>query len=223
MATIRTAPPAELRRIMGTMTRIREDLDIPAMVVNSESETSHYAAVRQPDAERFRFWEVAGSSHMPLETVKSFEDLAVRDFGSRQLPVPETYSHVSWLSAHDAALQHVDRWVKHGTPPPVQSRIELQSGSTVIARDEDGLAIGGVRMPEMDVPVARNDGTNNGLYGHNEPFSAEKLLALYPTHQAYVDKVTTAAQEAAREGVILPALAEDYIGQARVANVPPMP
>lgn len=55
-----TAP--DFTRPPTTPTRIRNDLEVPVIVVNSESET---LSVRQPDTDRFRFWEVAGAPHAP--------------------------------------------------------------------------------------------------------------------------------------------------------------
>jgi Alpha/beta hydrolase domain len=64
--------PASLAPITGGGSHlIRDDLDIPVMVVNSESETMSYAPVRQPDTDRFRFWEVAGASHAAAPDLRS--------------------------------------------------------------------------------------------------------------------------------------------------------
>jgi len=53
--------------------RIRDDLGVPVMVVNSESETLRLHAMRQPDTDHFRLWEIAGSAHIswsPAEVVE---------------------------------------------------------------------------------------------------------------------------------------------------------
>ena len=41
-------------------TRIRDDIDEPVMMVNSEFEAPSIYPMRRADSERFRFWEVAG-------------------------------------------------------------------------------------------------------------------------------------------------------------------
>src|SRR5262249_54941085 len=55
--------PEELAKLMRLGTKIRDDLKVPVMLVNSESETMGCFPCRQPDTGKFRFWEVAGSSH----------------------------------------------------------------------------------------------------------------------------------------------------------------
>jgi hypothetical protein len=211
----------EGHKARGTPTRIRDDLDIPVMFVNSEGETLFHAAVRQPDTDRFRFWEVAGASHFPLSMVKPLGDYALRDFGAPMPmpPMPFRQSEVPTEGVIDAALQQLDRWIRTGVAPPSLPLIEM-AGSRIV-RDAHGIARGGLRLPEVEAPLAANDGSANGLMGSNTPFDAETLRALYPTHQTYVDKVAAAARAAADLGVILPAVAEDYMREAEAANVPP--
>jgi hypothetical protein len=45
---------------------LRDDLDIPVMIVNTECEALSCYGVRQPDTDRYRYWEVAGASHVSL-------------------------------------------------------------------------------------------------------------------------------------------------------------
>ena len=44
--------------------RIRDDLGVPALVFNSETEAPSLFPVRQPDTDTFRLWEVAGTCHL---------------------------------------------------------------------------------------------------------------------------------------------------------------
>ncbi len=211
------------REAMGGPVRIREDLDIPVMIVASEQEALPYAPVRQPDTDRFRHWEIAGASHFPEPMLASVNDIAKRDFGEAlNLASAGLPSRVGWVDVLDAATQHVDRWIKTGAPPPTQPPIELAGTPPQILRDENGIAKGGVRKPDVEVPIASNSGVaNNGLLGHCEPFGAKKLRALYPTHKVYVDKVTAAARAAGAAGIILPRTVEQYIAEATAADIPP--
>jgi Alpha/beta hydrolase domain len=71
-----------------------------------------------------------------------------------------------------------------------------------LVRDADGIALGGIRLPKVTVPVALNNGANAPasltnplsafciLYGTHAPFYEQKLASLYPTHGSYVSKVT---------------------------------
>ena len=51
-------------RIPSAQARIRADLDVPVLVVNSETEVERLAPVRQPEPERFVLWEIAGVPHV---------------------------------------------------------------------------------------------------------------------------------------------------------------
>ena len=52
-----------------------------------------------------------------------------------------------------AALQHFEEWVETGKPPPKAPRLEVDARTSEISRDADGIALGGVRTPPVDVPV----------------------------------------------------------------------
>jgi hypothetical protein len=106
---------------------------------------------------------------------------------------------------------------------PRQRPILIDNGK--IVRDQFGNAKGGVRLPDVEVPVATYDGGGYGpgttaLYGSTKPFSADQLKHLYPTHEDYVAKVTAAAHAVNKAGVISAARAESYVEEARTAGVP---
>lgn len=48
-------PPGELAKLMRPFTKIRDDLNVPVLLVNSESETLGCFPCRQPDTDKFRF------------------------------------------------------------------------------------------------------------------------------------------------------------------------
>ena len=54
-----------------------------------------------------------------------------------------------------AALRHLVGWVEGGEPPPEAPPLEVTEGDAPeMRRDPDGIALGGVRTPPVDVPVA---------------------------------------------------------------------
>ena len=114
-------------------------------------------------------------------------------------------------------------WINGGAAPPIQPRIafEATGAPPKIRRDRFGNAIGGVRLPEMDVPIAQTLGSSKDSewLGQTFPFTAAQLKALYPTHQDYVAKVAAAAERALAAGVILPYRVDQYIAQARAAAI----
>jgi hypothetical protein len=89
-----------------------------------------------------------------------------------------------------------------------------------IERDAHGFAKGGVRLPDVEVPISSNSGYNAGagleaLVGSAQPFGHEKIKMLYPTHETYVAKVTAAATAAREVGVILSHAESDYIQKSK--------
>ena len=218
-------PPEEVAKLMRFATKIRNDLNVPVMLVNSESETMGCFPCRQPDAAKFRFWEVAGSSHGPQGMSELMEQKTRRD-GVFMNPFEGAHpSIVMWSPAADAAMVHVKRWIEGGAPPPSQPLIAVSGNPPAIERDEHGIARGGVRLPDVDVPISSNSGYNTGagleaLTGSTEPFPREKIKQLYRTHDDYVAKVTAAAQSAREAGVLMPNAERDYVERAKAAPIP---
>lgn len=222
--------PERIAQVMNSLrsqARVRDDLSIPVMLVNSESETIAYYGNRQPDTDKFRYWEVAGSSHGPAPMVRALNHMLERD-GITPSVIAQAgektgiaSSEIDWSPVADAAFVRVHEWINGGAPPPNQSPIEIIPGTIpTIARDPLGNAIGGVRPPEIEVPIACNVGNVPGvpalagLGGGTTPFSMEELKRLYPTKADYVGKVTAAAISAEKSGVILPKEARKYISEA---------
>jgi hypothetical protein len=126
----------------------------------------------------------------------------------------------------NAAIDHLVRWVKDGTPPPTAPPIEITAVGppAVMARDAAGNALGGIRLAEHAVPTAVNTGVNSGagfcrLYGSHEPFDARTLAKLYPTHAAYVAKVKEVTEKNLKAGYILKFDADTTIAEAEASAV----
>ena len=103
---------------------LRDDLDARVMIVNSELEAIAGYGVRQPDTDRFRYWEVAGTSHVSLPDMLAIAPRAERDLG-RAMPVTSGINQVSLAPVVDAAIHHMQLWLEGGPPPPIQPRIEF--------------------------------------------------------------------------------------------------
>jgi hypothetical protein len=218
-------PPEEVAKLMRPATKIRDDLKVPVMLVNSESETMGCFPCRQPDTGKFRFWEVAGSSHGPQGMTELMEQKTKRDGVFVNPFEGASPSIVMWSPAADAAIVHVKRWIEGGAPPPRQPLIVVAGNSPAIERDEHGIAKGGVRLPDVEVPISSNSGYNAGagleaLVGSTQPFPREKIRRLYPSHDYYLAKVTAAAKAAREAGVILPIAERDYIQRAKASSIP---
>jgi hypothetical protein len=202
---------------------LREGTDARVFVVNSESETLYFLPVRRPDDAHYHYWEIAGRAH----TGDIFANLGSTDSPDVQFQVfPEgSPNFLPWQPVAAAAAVHLERWIVEGTTPPPVAPISVVGDPPTIRRDEHGNALGGVRLPDVEVPTATVTGFGDGgglmeLLGSRLPFSREKLHALYETHDVYVAKVKRAATEAVDAGVILQGAAEGMIALAEEAAVP---
>ena len=198
---------------------IRTDTTVPVFKVLTEFDVTgaNEANVRQPDTNVFRTWEVAGTSHVDQHLRASREPLELRDLGvsSEALLAPQCAVHtigtrVPTTHVLASAFDHLVDWVESGTPPPVAPRIEIATfGSpSLAARDSFGLALGGIRLSEIDVPIAYNVGTNSGpgacvRWGYSVPFDDDLLKNLYRTHGQYVSRVVKVNERNAENGYIL--------------------
>ena len=188
---------------------IRDDLDVPVMVINSELEAVACHGVRQPDTDRFRYWESAGTSHTASQTQDIRAQKYQREFNAPS-PALGDMNRIALTHYYDAAFHHLNRWVRDGVAPPRQPLIEFAGEPVDVVRDKHGIAKGGVRLPQAEVPVACNSAIplspTRGLLlrGSNKPFDTKELDALYRDEADYVAKFEQAAQRAVQAGVMLP-------------------
>jgi hypothetical protein len=199
--------PVPMRMPRG-VNLIRE-LDVPAMIVNSELEAIACHRVRQPDTARFVTWESAGTTHVAVQTQVLRNKKYEREFGVAPA-LPQSMNRIALTPYYDAALHHLKRWADGGAPAPSQPLIEFAGERPEVVRDEHGIAKGGIRLPQAEVPVATNssipvtDDFSGSLRGGNQPFGAAKLDALYGGEAKYLALFEQAAQRAVKAGVMLP-------------------
>lgn len=213
--------------------RIRTDLVVPVWKVLSEFDVQgSEARVRRPDDQLFATWEVTGTSHNDHQSYGSRVFLERRDIGSavEDALVSCTFqpvgSTVPFHYAMAAGLNHLIRWVKDGTPIPSAPPIEIQSFGppTVLSRDSDGIALGGLRLSQVEVPIAVSVGTNSGpgtcsRWGYTIPFSATVLNSLYRNHGQYVSPVSQVTSENEQKGYILQKDAQQTIVDAAQSSI----
>jgi hypothetical protein len=202
-------------------------------VINLQTETDppgfpsgQDAAVWRKDADeptdRFRLWEVAGSSHNDRHGAEQALGVLTRDFGLSFAPacdwkgamgVNDFPMRFAWHSA----LDKLATWHEVGTAPASVKRIIRAEGD--VSRDSRGNARGGLRLSRIDVPVATYGPFSTGglfcnLTGWQKPFSRATIQRLYPTTADYVSKVRTAAQADVVAGILL---AEDAATLVKLA------
>jgi hypothetical protein len=213
--------------------RYRTDLRVPLLTLITETDLlgarlPGYHASRQPDNQRLRVWEVAGTSHADNylfggsfidsgpdkapELAKIFVPTTNSAMGKLAKPLNPGMPHHYVVEAAIAAL---NGWVSSGRPPASTPRLELASGGKVgqeasLALDANGIARGGVRTPWVDVPTIRLSGKGDPasfigmLGGSGEPMTKAELAKLYPGGKAeYLRRFTTALDAAIRAGHIV--------------------
>jgi hypothetical protein len=111
----------------------------------------------------------------------------------------------------ESAIRHVRRWVAEGRPAPSFPRIEVDPGRPPhIRRDAHGNAVGGIRLPELEAPVAEYRGTAVGtglppLFGAARPFTDDELRMLYPSRRLLEARWQSAVVDLVASEAIRPA------------------
>jgi len=187
----------------------------------------------------YRLWEIAGSAHSDfwigyaqvagqgprwatgLKRSKADADAldaVAGNYGEQLHPMLATCivagAAFPMRYAVNAALDHLLAWVDPSDPvaPPTGPRFEFAAGT--LARDQHGNALGGIRLPPIDVPAARYVSTSCGLGGITVPFTEAELLALYPTHDAYYQPMVARTADAVEAGYLLPEDSADLLARA---------
>lgn len=123
-------------------------------------------------------------------------------------PGPYTGSLFPRRFTLNAALVALDHWLETGVPAPAAPRAERvgpppDTAAKKLLRDADGNAIGGLRTPLIQVPVASYNGEACIQAGTTTILSGERLAALYPTHRSYVEQLLAAVDEAVENRFLL--------------------
>jgi hypothetical protein len=208
-------------------TGLRTDLNVKKFQILSETDLLFLGAAngRQPDTDTFRSWEVAGAAHSGYTSFLYRLPLRQRDniaiTTAESACAYPAYSRTPFYAVLNAAYDYLVRWVEYGHRPPSAPKIEITSlgPPVVIARDSLGLAKGGIRLPQVTVPTALNNGTNGGpafciLYGTYQHFDKGTLDALYPHHNDYVRAFNHAVMETLKAGYIVKEDAEEMLVEA---------
>jgi hypothetical protein len=211
-AALPLVAPGTYADLAGSMTSspepvlLRGDLDAPVLELQSEGDVVGVldsVAARQPDTDRFRLWEVAGTSHADRHLIGA----AIADSLDCGAPINNGAMHV----VAKAALRGLDRWVRTGKPPAEAPRLDTTRGAKPqIRRDADGIALGGIRTPVVDVPVDVVSGAAPPkpdliclLMGSTKPLPPERIAALHPTRADYERRFEAAADQAIAAGFVL--------------------
>lgn len=203
--------------------RVRSDVAEPVMNIQAENDTTgllNSFVVRQPDSDTFRLWEVAGTAHADTRLVGPAADAM-----NCGLPINNGPQHF----VAKAAFHSLDTWVHTGVAPPVAQRLEVTSATPPsLRRDADGIVLGGVRTPLVDVPVDVLSGIAGPnpaviciLSGSTAPLSEARLSELYISREDYVQRYAAVTDAVIEAGFVLEADREALIAESdpsRVSN-----
>jgi hypothetical protein len=198
--------------------RVRRGLRVPVLVFQSETDVPRYVDARRSDSHLYREWEAAGTSHFDEYSL----GIAVAVLGCER----RVNAGPEHFLLH-TALAALRRWAAdHGDAPPHGPNLKVDPATGAIVRDRHGNALGGIRTPQLDVPVAALSGegqTGSGfcsLFGTTNPFDEATLRRLYPSREQYLDRYARALRRAVRRGFILEADVPAILFEAALSPIP---
>lgn len=207
-----TSASAQQRRLAGGGTPvINLQTESDPLGFPSGDDTALWRSDADSETDRFRLWEITGSSHNDRWGAEQALNILERDYGLPFKPAcdwvaPTGVNAFPTRFAWNAALQSLARWAEEGIAPAIGPRIERANGQ--IVRDGAGNAVGGIRLSPMDAPVATRGPISPGalfcpLTGFQTPFTKSTLKGLYPTKVDYARAVRKAAKQDVVAGFLL--------------------
>lgn len=214
-----------------------------APIIATQSQTDYrnarvaFRADSDAPNDRYRYEEAAGPAHVVLDQLVSDANAAdthaaggttlAEDF-TTCTPTGITLSAFPGHYLLDSAFDQLEGWVRQGRTPPHAPLIQATGTppSLVTVLDAHGNAVGGVRAPELDVPVATYTESSGGaslncsLSGHEVDFSPQTLETLYPSKIDYVGRFVADALKIRAQGFLTDA---DAIQSALGAIARPVP
>ncbi len=195
---IRRCAPAVPR---GDPRQTIHNIGVPVIEVVAQGEIG--PAYQRPDSDDpkdpFRIYEVAGAAHIDKWAYLEYADHGGPACGNRRAGSGHTRMAVQrqmrsrYSSAErtrcsstlfDGAFVNLEQWASKGVAAPKADRITMK----------DGVTMGGVRSPYVDVPAATYTFTGPGPgtcreLGTTTPYDSAKLDALYGNQKKYEAKV----------------------------------
>jgi hypothetical protein len=187
-------------------------LDVPVMRLNTQSDFNGFGGLknRRPDDDLYRHYEIAGAAHVAIHP----PDGAAVPPAPGKVPTPSGQPHFSQAACQTsfpagshpndfpvylvqaAMFDNMYRWMSKQHLPPASAMIETNADGSARV-DEHGNALGGVRYPQVAVPVAAYGvGATDAciLFGYTAPFDADKCRALYGSQSHYLSQVKSTGE-----------------------------
>ena len=207
------------------------ETSVPYFVIMSEFEHRFGSIASFPEYERkadgnkknnkFRFYEVAGTPHTDptLAVIPNSAEIALGNGKGRPPKEYDPGHYESDLNLQifvNAAQENMHKWATKGIAAPsaqdkwINYNETTSNGRTVYTpkTDEHGNALGGIRAPMIEYPIATYYASRNGLpfetNGSMVFFTADKIAKLYPNYtQDYKKPFIAQAQKLLDERYIL--------------------
>jgi hypothetical protein len=216
-------------------------VDVPLIQLPTMLELETNVTNRQDSDEpgkQYRLYEFAGVGH-----VDSRDNVRLKPN-----PCTKELSTIPLQAFFSVGLYHLFRWVDQGVVPPHAQRVLLDRDTTndgsLMALDEHGNPLGGVRNVYVDVPVAkyaalntaatpliqnpaawivRNGGEQGAqimcrLSAYQVHFSNDELRKLYGSPGEYVKKVEGRLDELEKQGWSLPVYHDLIMSDAKAVQ-----
>jgi len=227
---------------------VRRFVDVPVPVIRFQTETEMFGfsnaqtgrqvETGEPDGPKIRTYEMAGGVHVDLQLETTGLLIRERDMGFSNepavCPLPVIPISVSYIQS--ALLRATESWVRDGIEPLPSQLIELGTNENmraVVVFDENGNATGGLRSPQIEVPLGQYvanpftlafdlGNANCFLNGGFIAFDDAKFRQLYPTDQDYSRAVDREICRAVADGIVLAedadSLRQDMLADAGISE-----
>jgi hypothetical protein len=206
-------------RIGAAPTPIRDDVDVPVIIVQTEGDLFGrlaYLAARQPDAPLLRLWEVAGAAHADRFQIGEFESF---------LGCPDPVNRGQQVYVVRAALRWLESWARGGPAAPSAPRLSVVGSG--FSLDAVGNVLGGVRTPVVEAAVEVLSGIAApdaspicALVGRTLPVAPDLLTARWPSRAAYLAAYEAATDAAISAGFVLAEDRSAVLAEARPDLLP---
>ncbi len=205
---------------------------VPVISIRTQGDFFSFA-YRRPDGDapddHYRLYELAGPTH---DTITIFENFApdediIKAGVTPPNPAVCGYEYITdfpYEYYFNAAAENLKRWAVDGVAPPHADRLLYDENNQNVL-DQFGNALGGVRSPYLDVPIATYHMGVGGVFtcfvlGYKTPFSDELLMQLYRNHGHYVSKVVQSTNALVAQGFLTHYDADKIKTEAAQVDVP---
>jgi hypothetical protein len=220
--------PACTPRLIPADRLVRTDLLVPVyqLVTETDIEILSFGTFgRQDDTASFRYYEVAGGSHLTVHenielipgNILGPDPILLEDLCQNQInSTADGPVFVSYVL--NALWERMHEQVTGGASPPAGILMDVQGD--MVQRDDLGNGLGGVRLPSMEVPTNTYTSGNQAdpalppllqqignlacfLSGSVTPLDDTTLNMLYRNRGAYRSQISRAVKSLKSQGLLL--------------------